>query len=86
MTLATLVEGTTRHPKLDLIQVDSTILVTDYHVVVGFNCDALVVTNEDAETSDDILVFLISWLFEVRLTLINLRLWGVVINVAGGYT
>ena len=59
VALASLVKGATWHAKLDVIQVDGAVLITDDHIVVGFNCHALVVANENPQTSDDVLVLLV---------------------------
>ena len=86
-TLISLVQSPSWDPQLDIIYVDGPILITDDHVVVRFDSDALIASDENSQAPNYFLFFLIGKnLLSCSWTMVMICLERFIINVIGGDT
>jgi hypothetical protein len=81
--LIPLVQSASRHAQLDLVDVNGPILIADDHIVVRFDSDTLVASDENSQTPDYLLLFLIGDLFNIGGTMVIVCLGRVIIDIIG---
>lgn len=74
------------HAQFDLIDVYRPILIADDHVVVGFDSDPLIASDEHSKTPNYFLFFLVGYLFKISWTMAMICLERFIIDVIGGDT